>query len=269
MRSRTHKAVHIPDIPFVWEDDSEPLYTHGGVVNFDWDNVDFAANPKLAAMPYRTAVVHEGDCIFIPGDYPHHVVSPAPSVSSSASAHSPFMPGRTADAGSSSDGACGGGGGSEKQSAASLPSPKVPETAPAMQFAAEAARNLQVSFLFSGPTAYARGTNREVPATEWRPSAEAAPGCVCSEGRAATPTSGGGNGDGISNSDSQVGGDNENGSKNQHRWPLSEHPVSWVYPGTGTLRYGVVSASLPVSVWCLPLCLFTFRRRRARSQPNL
>ena len=35
-------ALHIPDIPFIWEDDSEPLYTHGGVVDFDWDDIDFA-----------------------------------------------------------------------------------------------------------------------------------------------------------------------------------------------------------------------------------
>jgi hypothetical protein len=166
----TIDATHIPDIPFIWEDGVDPLFVHGGVVHFNWDEIDFEEYPKLASIPYKRAVVREGDCIFIPGDYPHHVISPAPGE---------------------------------------------PTT--------ERARNLQVSFLFGGPTAYARGTRREVPPLPWQPT-PTAPGC-------SNNMAGGSAGkDGIN------GGE---GSGNNISVPLlSNHPVYWVYPGLGPSTLG-------------------------------
>jgi lysine-specific demethylase 8 len=44
-------ATHIGQIPFVWEDGDDPLFTRGGVVSFEWESVDFEAYPQLATMP--------------------------------------------------------------------------------------------------------------------------------------------------------------------------------------------------------------------------
>eukprot|EP00038_Savillea_parva_P023801 m.42325 g.42325 ORF g.42325 m.42325 type:complete len:403 (+) comp6259_c0_seq2:1-1209(+) len=64
------------DLPLVWEDGVPPLHNTGGTVEFDFESVDLIRYPSLATIPYAQAVVEEGDCIFIPGSYPHHVHSP-------------------------------------------------------------------------------------------------------------------------------------------------------------------------------------------------
>ena len=44
-------AHHIPQIPFLWEDGNDPLYTRGGVVDFTWEDIDFKKFPGLARVP--------------------------------------------------------------------------------------------------------------------------------------------------------------------------------------------------------------------------
>ena len=175
---------------------------------------DSPVHPKLAILPYRTATVDRGDCIFIPGDYPHHVVSPAPSAAAAATA-------------------------AAAPTAASSVTPSAPAgTAPTRkQEPTEKARNLQVSFLFSGPTAYARGTPREVPAVAWESSGETVRGCA-GESLASTGSTGSSGGEAGAGAGAGADVDGSCASAGA-RWSLSEHPVSWVYPGTGRCRHCV------------------------------
>ena len=156
-------AHHIPRLPFIWEDGQDPLYTRGGVVDFTWEDVDFAQHPQLARTPYSQATLAAGDCIFVPGDYPHQVVSPAP-------------------------GAAGGAG----------------------------ERNIQVSFLFGGVTAFARGTARENQPLAWVPQPR------CEEGGAG------------------AGAAADGGGAAGAPASLADHPVSWVYPGHGPSTLGSI-----------------------------
>eukprot|EP00041_Stephanoeca_diplocostata_P031514 m.983098 g.983098 ORF g.983098 m.983098 type:complete len:321 (-) comp23973_c0_seq41:4018-4980(-) len=56
-------AMLVSSVPFVWEDDVDPVLNTGGTVEFDWEAVDLLKYPVLSRIPFAVTDVHAGDCM--------------------------------------------------------------------------------------------------------------------------------------------------------------------------------------------------------------
>ena len=112
---------------------------------------------------YYQAALSAGDCIFVPGDYPHQVASPVPQDRVREEIW------RTMPTAKSAKGT-GTGTDAVQEGVAAAKQRVERQAAEAAQDAKAGWRNIQVSFLFGGVTAFARGTGREHKPIRWDPA---------------------------------------------------------------------------------------------------